>query len=290
MSEIGEIEVYSHPRNILGESPRWHPIERRLYWTDIDAGLIFRQAPGEEKPESFPMVVKVGCIGFRKSGGLILATSSGFQAWQENENRLIKLGDPEAGKSGARFNDGLVDAFGRFWAGSMTETGASSCLYRLDPDHTIHTMVKGVTISNGIGWNKENTRFYFTDTLKQTIWLYDFDLNAGKLSNRRVFVQTNGPGVPDGLAIDTDGNIWSVQCGGGKIVVYNPDGESIHELRLPTSCITACTFGGPYLSDLYVTSSRSLLNPSELPDQPLAGAVFKTTTHSKGISPYFYME
>ncbi|MGB8252440.1 MAG: SMP-30/gluconolactonase/LRE family protein [Anaerolineaceae bacterium] len=288
MSEIGKIEVFSPSRNILGESPRWHPIEKCLYWTDIDTKLIYRQIHGEENPESFPMDVQVGCIGFRRSGGLILATSGGFQAWQENENPLIALGDPEAGKSGARFNDGLVDAFGRFWAGSMTENNVSSCLYRLDPDHSIHTMIKGVAISNGIGWNKENTRFYFTDTLKRTIWLYDFDLETGRISNRRVFIKTNGPGVPDGLTIDKDGNVWSVQCGVGKLIVYKPDGEIVREINFPTRCITACTFGGPYLSDLYVTSSSALLNSAELPDQPLAGAVFKTTTHSQGISSWLY--
>ncbi len=288
MIVTSEIEVFSHSGNLLGESPRWHPLENCLYWTDIDAGVIYRQTFGDEKTESFLPGVKTGCIGFRRSKGLVLATSNGFAFWLETNNQLTAIGNPEAGKPGARFNDGLVDASGRFWAGSMTETDATSCLYRLDPDHNIHTMIEGITISNGLGWNKENTHLYFTDSLKRTIWLYDFDLNGGRLSNRRIFVETKGAGVPDGLTVDSEENIWSVQCGDGKIVVYNSGGNIIHEIRFPTRCITACTFGGPGLSELFVTSSRALLDPIELPDQPLAGVVFKLTTQSKGISAHFY--
>lgn len=288
MSGMSDIEVFSHPKNILGESPRWHSIDQCLYWTDIEAGAIYRQAGSAEKPDVFTLGVKVGCIGFRESGGFILATGDGFQTWNIKDTRPVKLANPEAGKPNARFNDGLVDPGGRFWAGSMTEKDSSSCLYRLDPDHVIHTMVNNITISNGIGWNKESNRLYFTDSLKRTIWLFDYDLKSGSIWNPRIFVEPTGTGVPDGLVIDTDGNVWSVQCGSGKIMVFNTAGNLIQELFFPTRCITACTFGGSDLSDLYVTSSISLLNPSELPEQSKAGAVFRIKTQSQGVPLFMY--
>lgn len=288
MLGIKDIEVFSYSRNSLGESPRWHPSENRLYWTDIDTGTILRQAPRETLPFTIPLGVKVGCLGFRKSGGLILAASTGYLFWQADVQPTSIIGNPEPGKIGARFNDGLVDAYGRFWAGTMTETGATSSLYRLDPDHSIHRMLSGVTISNGIGWNKENTRFYFTDTNKRMIRQYDYNLEQGALTYDCLFAAIDGPGVPDGLAIDSEGNIWSVHCGSGKLVIYDPHGRDLGEIPFPTRCITACTFGGPDLSDLYVTSSRSLLHPSEIPEQPLAGAVFKISTKSQGIPSNFY--
>ena len=136
--------------------------------------------------------LKVGSLAFDRSGDLILATAHGYQRWNETRTQLTPIADPEVDKPGARFNDGLVDAAGRFWAGTMTETDATSSLYRLDPDLSLHTMLNGITISNGIGWNRENTRLYFTDTMKRTVWLYDFDLTTGSIANKRPFLQVRG--------------------------------------------------------------------------------------------------
>jgi sugar lactone lactonase YvrE len=283
-----DIEVFSDSRDLLGESPRWHPHEKRLYWVDINSGILHCQAPGDKEPVSHSAGLKIGCFAFEKTGSLILATSSGIQRWNADRAFLMPLSDPEPGKPGARFNDGLVDGAGRFWAGTMTEHDASSSLYCLNPDLGIRTMVSGVTISNGIGWNKQNTRLYFTDTLKRTIWLYDFDLVTGSLSNRRVYLETRGPGLPDGLAIDTQGNVWCVLCGAGLIAVHDPAGKLLEEIRFPTRCITACTFGGENLADLYVTSSRSLLKPAEEPGDPLAGNVFRLATRSQGLPDHYF--
>jgi sugar lactone lactonase YvrE len=282
------VELFSNSRDRLGESPRWHPIHNMLYWVDIDRGLIHHQAPGDKQPVTINVGLKLGCLAFSRSGDLILATEKGFQRWDETLNVLTAIDDPESGKQGARFNDGLVDAGGRFWAGTMTETDATSNLYRLDPDISMHKMEGGITISNGIGWNKEATRMYFTDTMKHTVWLYDFNAQTGVISNRRVFLEVDGPGLPDGLTVDMDGNVWCVICGAGRIQVHDPDGHQIDELLFPTRCITACTFGGTDLSDLFVTSSIRLLEPSEQPEDKLAGNTFVVATHTHGQPDHLF--
>ncbi len=128
---MSEIEVFSNCRDLLGESPRWHPLENRLYWVDIDAGVVHSQSARETNPITHQVDLKVGCLAFESSGALLLATSRGIQRWDADRSHLTLLADPEAGKPGARFNDGMVDAAGRFWAGTMTETDATSSLYRL---------------------------------------------------------------------------------------------------------------------------------------------------------------
>ncbi len=285
---MSKIEVYSECHDLLGESPRWHPLENRLYWVDIEGGLVHRQGPAGDQPELFDIGLKVGALAFDRAGDLILATSQGYQRWNEASGQLTPLVNPEADKPGARFNDGLVDAAGRFWAGTMTETDATSSLYRLDPDLSLHTMLNGITISNGIGWNRENTRLYFTDTNERTVWLYDFDLPTGSITNKRPFLQVEGTGLPDGLAVDMEGNVWCTLCGGGRIEVYNPNGSKIDELLFPTRCITACTFGGEDLSILFVTSSSLLLDPAELPGNPVAGCVFQAATRSHGLPDHLF--
>jgi sugar lactone lactonase YvrE len=283
-----DIEVFSNCRDLLGESPRWHPAEKQLYWVDIDAGAVHSQSTLETTPITHRVDLKVGCLAFERSGALLLATSRGIQRWNADRSALTLLADPEAGKAGARFNDGLVDAAGRFWVGTMTETDASSSLYCLGTDLQLRTLLTGITISNGLGWNKENTRFYFTDTLKRVVWQYDYDLPTGTLTNRRTFLEVTEDGLPDGLAVDTEGNLWIAICGGGRIQVHDPSGKQLDLLHFPTRCITACTFGGPDLSVLYVTSSRSLLNPAEQPQDTLAGCVFRVSTRSHGQPDRFF--
>jgi sugar lactone lactonase YvrE len=285
---MSEIEVFSTSQDRLGESPRWHPIENRLYWVDIETGAVHSQSTLESIPLTHQVDLQVGCLAFERSGGLLLATSRGIQRWDVDRSSLTRLADPEAGKSGARFNDGLVDAAGRFWAGTMTESDASSALYCLGADLGIRTMETGITISNGLGWNKENTRFYFTDTLKRVIWQYDFDLSSGSLANRRPFLEHTGEGLPDGLTVDRDGNLWIVFCYAGCIQVHAPDGKQLDHLSFPTRCITACIFGGPDLGDLFVTSSRSLLDPAEQTRDRLAGNVFRLSTQAHGQPERFF--
>ncbi|MBN2257781.1 MAG: SMP-30/gluconolactonase/LRE family protein [Anaerolineaceae bacterium] len=285
---MSAIEVFSDSHDLLGESPRWHPSENRLYWVDIEAGSIHSQSAQEASPLTHQVEMKVGCLAFERSGAMLLATSRGIQRWNANRSVLTLLADPEVDKSEARFNDGLVDAAGRFWAGTMTETDASSALYCLDTNLDLRTMTSGITISNGIGWNPENNLMYFTDTMKRTIWRYDFDLATGTLSNQRPFLEFSGEGLPDGLAVDTEGNVWVVLCGGGCIQVHAPTGQQLDLLRFPTRCITACTFGGDDLSDLYVTSSRVLLPSEELARDTLAGNVFRLSTHAHGLQDHFF--
>lgn len=65
-------------------------------------------------------------------------------------------------------------------------------LFRLDPDLTLHRMVEGTTIGNGMSWTADDRTFYFTDTPTKTIFAYDFHVETGEISNKRVHFR-----VPD---------------------------------------------------------------------------------------------
>ena len=177
-----------------------------------------------------------------------------------------------------RFNDGRVDAFGRFWVGTMaldpTHYGEPwGELYRYDPDGTLHRMEEGLTISNGLDWSPDGKTFYLTDTMRRTIYAYDFDLSAGTIENRRIFVQTaEEDGYPDGLIVDRRGNVWSAGFGGNVIGCYDPQGQRIARLSLPVSCPTSLTFGGTDYSTAFITSSKHVLSPNHTETD--AGAVF----------------
>jgi sugar lactone lactonase YvrE len=226
----------------------------------------------------------VGALAFREAGGLVLAVRDGLALWDFSKSRLDFVADTELEKKESRFNDGAVDPEGRFWAGTMTLDGsASSSLYRLDPDYSVHTMATGLTISNGIGWSPDGKTVYHTDTEKQVIYAYDFDPATGHIENRRDFVRTSEEeGFPDGLTVDAEGFVWSAFYGGWRVVRYGPDGKREREVRLPVANVTACTFGGPDLTDLYITTAWSGLSDEQRREQPLAGDLFLLLTDIKG--------
>lgn len=285
MNDVGRVLTVT---NQLGEGPIWLPEERALYWVDIDERQILRFYPSTQKLELFDVETRVTALGIRASGGFITATDKGLAYWDAQTGRLDPIVDPEADKPSTRFNDGAVDRQGRYWAGTMNEVDfvtPDGALYRLDPDGSIRPVETEIPVANGIGWSPDNKTMYFTDTMRQVIWAYDFDLDSGTISNRRPFVQITEEGVlPDGLTVDSEGYVWSAQWGGWNVTRYDPAGEAERVIRLPAQQVSCPAFGGEDLDELYVTSAWSGLNPEEREKQPLAGALFRIKVGVKGMA------
>lgn len=280
---MDEVERVLKIGNRLGEGPLWSVDEGALYWVDIEGNHLYRFRPAGGTLESFDTGLPVGALGLRASGGLVMATKNGFAFWDPQTVSLTFIANPEPDKPEARFNDGAVDRRGRFWAGTLAP-GATSSLYRLDPDLTVHTMETGITASNGIGWSPDNRTMYFTDTRRKTIYAYDFDVATGHISNRRSFVFTpDEEGVPDGLAVDSEGFIWSARWGSWKVSRYDPSGKLEREVRLPVQYPTSCAFGGDRLDELYVTSARTRVSEEQIREQPFAGDLFRLKTGTRGL-------
>jgi L-arabinonolactonase len=280
---MSQVERVLAVQNELGEGPVWNVEEQALYWVDILEGHLHRLHPASGRREFFDAGLAVGALAFRASGGLVLATENGFAFWDPRNQQLQVVADPEADRPDSRFNDGAVDRQGRFWAGTMGE-GPTSALYRLDPDGSVHTMETGITISNGIGWSPDNRTMYYTDTPLRVIYAYDFDPASGAIENRRSFVHVpDGDGLPDGLTVDSEGFVWSACWDGWKVIRYDPDGGVERKVELPVQRPTSCTFGGPDLDELYITSAWIALSAAERKDQPLAGDLFRLKTNVRGL-------
>lgn len=282
----GEVTCAVACGNTLGEGPVWDPLEGALYWVDIQEGALQRWVPGTADVERWTMPERVGALALRAERGLVLALASGFALFDPGTGVLERRAAPEAHLPGNRFNDGKCDARGRFWAGTMDDAAlhSSGSLYRLDPDGGCAVMETGIGISNSLAWSPDNRTFYFADTLRGTIFAYDFDLDGGRLSNRRVFATTDGqPGAPDGSTVDEDGFLWNAQWGGWRLVRYAPDGRIDRVVDLPVAQPTSCMFGGADLGTLYVTSARIGLAPAARDRQPWAGHVLALDVGVRGL-------
>lgn len=279
-----EVEHLLAIQNTLGEGPLWSVEEQRLYWVDIDERCFYRLDPAARTYERYEVGTKIGALALNKAGGFVLAAAAGLGLWRIGDNQITYLEDTIAYKPRNRFNDGAVDRAGRFWAGTASDEPVNA-LYRLDSDRTIHLMENHIYTSNGIGWSPDNRIMYYSDSGGPgVVYAYDFDLESGSISNRRVFLPPTGTdAVADGLTVDSEGCVWVAYWNGWKVARYDPQGNLMRAIRMPVQRPTSCNFGGPDLNELYVTSASTGLSAAEKQQQPMAGDLFRIHTDVTGI-------
>jgi len=271
--------------DFLAEGPHWSVAEQRLHWVDILAPAIVSGNPVDGSRSSFPMPELVGCVVPSKSGGFIAATETGIKTVKSGV--ITTLATPEADMPGNRFNDGKCDRLGRFWVGSLAINTApgQGALWRCDPDGSVQRMDSGFHIANGLGWSPDDRTFYFTDSAKRLIYAYDFDLTRGEIANRRLFANIpEATGTPDGLAVDSEGFVWSAQWDGWCITRYDPEGRVERVINLPVPRPTSCTFGGPDMKTLFVTTARIRLSAQQLTEAPLSGSILSIAVSVPGLA------
>jgi sugar lactone lactonase YvrE len=270
----------------LGECPVWAAEEQALYWVDIRAPSLNRLDPDTGKNTSWAMPSRIGSFGLRASGGAVVALQDGFYLFDFDAGELTFVTGPQPVR-GTRFNDGKVSPDGRFFAGTMDEERLSrpiAALYRLDPDGSMHQMVDGLIVSNGLAWTADGRTMFHSDSKAETIWAYDYDPDTGSISNRRVVAHpTEEIGRPDGAATDVEGYYWSAGVSAGVLNRWAPDGTLDRSIPLPCSNPTMPCFGGPDLKTIFITSLRHDLPAEVLAAKPLSGGIFAVDVDVPGV-------
>jgi L-arabinonolactonase len=282
-----EIQCIYHAHALLGESPVWSENENCLYWVDIEGRTFNKFDPITSNNIATKTQTRISALALREKGGFIVATDSGFQFYNLEENSLIQIGDPEDDLPNNRFNDGRCDRAGRFWAGTMVEKGPQkpeAALYCIDGNLKYRKRHKNIILANGLAWSPDNRTLYLADTRHPAVWAFDFDLDSGNISNQRIFIEFGiNDGVPDGATVDTDGCYWLAQPRSSKICRYTPKGRIDTVVELPISKPTMCAFGGPSLNTLYITTNSLGFDKKELAIQPLAGSLLGIEVKAQGL-------
>lgn len=275
--------------DILGETPRWCERTQRLWWVDVRRPALqsYTPASGHHAAMRLHPEWVTGSIALRESGGFLLATASGlFLYAPEQPAAAQRIAHPEAGREGLRLNDGRCDRRGRFWVGSMHDTLRQplGTLYRLDPDHRCQAMLSGFVLPNALCWSPDDRTMYFADTHNQVVWAFDYDLDDGALSGRRVFKDwTHQSGRPDGATVDEQGCLWLCMVASGQLVRLTPAGRVDRTLQLPVTNPTCPAFGGARLETLYVTSHSQRMSAEQHAREPLAGALLALDVGVRGL-------
>lgn len=283
MTESLEVALDAHA--ILGESPVWDDRTETLLWVDIHRNEVHRFSPTAGTDQGITLGAPPGAVALRAGGGVVAAVGMGFGELDEDSMLYTEW---QRVTHGDRMNDGACDPAGRFLAGTLTEgliPGAAS-LYALEPtSRQAREILPEVTLSNGLAWSPDGTTLYYVDTVLERIDAFDYDVGTARLSARRTLVNLqNAVGRPDGLCIDSEGNLWVAMAQGRMIRCYDTKGRLLHLVRVPSPIVTSCTFGGPGLTDLYITTGQWPATTDQLSRYPHAGAVFRLTgTGSHGL-------
>lgn len=237
-----------------GENPLWDPAEGCVYWTDIPNGRLFRYDLDAGTHRQIYSGPPVGGFTLHEGGGLLLFRVNDIALLPPggSARTLVEYTDPGM----ERFNDVIADPEGRVFAGTIGKTPENGGLYRIDLDGTVTQLFTGTRNSNGTCFSADLLTFFWTDSTAKSIHRFDYDLTSGELSNRaKIYQAGTDEGTPDGMTIDTEGNLLSARWGGGRIVKISPEGEVLGRLDLPVSKVSCPCFGGPDLDILFVTTA-----------------------------------
>lgn len=288
MNQSPQIVLAARAR--LGECPVWQVQDQKLFWVDVYNHRVHQFDPATGKDCCFDTGDVVSALALAGTDRLLIALSDRL-AWlhlPSGEVEIIhRIEFPYP--AGTRLNDGKCDAQGRFWIGSCSDQPGQAALYRYDPDGSLHIMETGLTIANGLAWSPDGSTFYLTDSARHKIFAYDYLADTGTIVNRRTLIDLSAEAVePDGLTIDIDGNLWSALWDGWCIACFAASGEEITRIQLPVPRPTSVTFGGPDLTDLYITSACVGLSQREIQKCHTAGDIFCISALAHGLPTHSF--
>ena len=270
---------------VTGEGPLWHPLESRLYWADIPQGRLFRYNPYTRVHEKIYQGREVGGYTIQADGSLLLFMDKGSVATLR-DGHLDFIIQELPHETDTRFNDVIADPAGRVFCGTMPHPdGRPATLYRMDTDASITPVLQNIGLSNGMGFTTDLKNMYFTDSLAHKIYIFDYDVETGDITNRRVFIETpdDDGTVPDGMTVDAHDHIWSARWDGSALHRFTPSGIEVARIPFPAKKVSSLTFGGRHLTDIYVTTAGGNDKPNEGAG---AGALFRVNVGVRGKAEF----
>lgn len=257
------------------EGPVWFPAGEFLVWSDIPNSRMLRWVPG--------MGVGVFRANSNFSNGNTLDRESRLVTCEhgtrrvtrtEHDGRITVIADRYEGRRLNSPNDVIVHSDGSVWftdpdygilsdyEGYRAPSEIGACnVYRVSPENgAVERVADDFTKPNGLAFSPDESRLYIADSGASHVengphHIRVCDVEAGgRLRNGRVFV-TVSPGIPDGMRVDEQGNLWT--SAGDGIHCYAPDGTLLGKILVPET-VANLVFGGPHRNRLFIAASTSV--------------------------------
>ena len=277
----------------VGEGPIWDYKFNRLLWIDTQGSLMI-YTPSDGKNREIKLPKMIGTVVPYLEDTVVVGLEDGIYELALSSGALKFLCDPEGREAGNRYNDGKCDENGHLWIGSMDKdcTPLKASFFRVDSHGSGRKVLGDVTISNGVAWSLDGKTMYYQDTPTRKVSAFDFDVEAGEISNRREVISLpEDLGTPDGNTIDAEGMLWVANWGAACVTRWNPQtGELLQRIDVPALNVTAMAFGGENLDELYITTASLYMPDSCAAQYPEAGKMFVVKPGVKGIKSNYWKQ
>ncbi len=267
-------------RATLGEGPIWDDARQRLLWVDLTSCQLHAYHPGDGVSEIKQFSEPVCAVAPLEDGALLVAFAKRIARVDWNTQKVETVCVVEPDKPGNRCNDGKRDPAGRFWIGTMSQSGKEpgvGVLYRLD-NGILSKVLDNLTIANGMGWTADRRTMFYIDSPTREVWAFDFDETTSTISNRRTAVVVpDNLGVPDGMCVGPDDTIWVAHWGAGCVCRWDPaSGELLQRVNTGCPHTSSCALAPD--GTLYITTARTGLSAAALAQAPVSGGLFAFPT------------
>lgn len=281
-----QAELLLDTRTALGEGPAWDERTGKLLWVNILGAEVHLFDPVTKTDRVIDLSGQfkdIGTVAPTTDPNKVIIAPDLHIALLDLTTEEVEILATVEGKD-ERFNDGKCGPAGNFIVGTMHVSDPLGKLYNFTKDGGVQFVQDGIKTSNGLGWSPDYKTMYYVDSKYKEVYAFDYDLETGALSNKRVaFKLPEGDYSPDGLTTDKDGMIWLAWWRGYCVTRWNPQtGEMIGKVEVPAPQVTACCFGGDDGKTLYITSARDGVAADVLKKFPHAGSLFVLETDVEG--------
>ena len=272
-------------RCTLGEGTLWVREHNSIYFTDIKKRKIYSLNIKTKKKNIYKVNKEIGFLAHIKGYIFILGLQGELRIQNLKSKKILKTINIESNIKLNRINDGKTDPTGNLWFGTMDNLERKiekGSLYKLDKKLNLIKVDKNYRITNGPAFI-DQFNFYHTDSAKKKIYKIKINKN-NKIINKKIFKKFSiQDGVPDGMTLDKNNNLWVAHFHGACISVFNSRAKLVHKINFPAKNITNCTFGGQNNSELFVTTATKGMSKDEMRKFSYSGYLFSVKTNTKGI-------
>jgi sugar lactone lactonase YvrE len=269
----------------LGEGTLWVKEHNSIYFVDIKKKKLFSLNIKNKKKKIYKVNKEIGFLAHVKKNIFILGLQGELRIQDIKTKKVIKSILIEEDIKLNRINDGKTDPEGNLWFGTMDNLERKiekGSLYKLDKDLNLIKIDKNYRITNGPAFI-DQYNFYHTDSSKKIIYKIKINKN-NKIISKKIFKKLYPEeGVPDGMTLDKNKNLWVAHFHGACVSVFNKNAKLIHKINLPAKNITNCAFGGKNNKEVFITSATKGMNRADLQKFKYSGSLFSVKSNINGM-------
>jgi gluconolactonase len=252
------------------EGPVWWSEGRYLLFNDIHTARRMKYASGQSATVAMEKTNEANGMTRDLQGRLVSAEHLTRRVTRyEPDGSLTVIANSFQGKRLLRPNDVIVKSDGSIY---FTDPGGNAApeqwdvtisgVYRVSPDlGSISLIIDDMVRPNGLAFSPDESILYVADSRRRHVRAYDVQPNGTIFKDTsRLFVDLNGaePGVPDGIKVDTAGNMFSGGTGG--LFIIDPKGKKLGRIVHGQPATTNVAFGGDDWKTLFFTTRSTLFS------------------------------